>query len=104
MARTSGTDAIILSAAAQLPPSRTTRAGDSLLQGERSILSVSEYFAVCALRLLKEENLACVPGSAFGAAGEGYLRLSYAYSLEELQEAMKRLGNFVNKLATESQT
>lgn len=51
-----------------------------------------------ALQLLEEENLACVPGTAFGAAGEGYLRLSYAYSLEELKEAMKRLGRFVEKL------
>ncbi|OJG45223.1 hypothetical protein RV04_GL002271 [Enterococcus hermanniensis] len=55
----------------------------------------SEEFA---LRLLEEENLAVVPGSAFGNSGEGFIRLSYAYSLEELKEAMKRLENFVSKI------
>lgn len=55
----------------------------------------SEEFA---LQLLDQENLAVVPGSAFGQAGEGYLRLSYAYSLEELKEAMLRLGRFVSGL------
>ncbi|WP_368251187.1 aminotransferase class I/II-fold pyridoxal phosphate-dependent enzyme [Enterococcus sp. 2201sp1_2201st1_B8_2201SCRN_220225] len=54
----------------------------------------SEEFA---LNLLEEEALACVPGSAFGEAGEGYLRLSYAYSLEELKEAMTRLERFIKK-------
>lgn len=54
----------------------------------------SEEFA---LKLLEEEALACVPGSAFGEAGEGYLRLSYAYSLEELKEAMTRLERFIKK-------
>lgn len=60
----------------------------------------SEEFA---LKLLEEENLACVPGSAFGAAGEGYLRLSYAYSLEELKEAVERLERFVARLAAETE-
>lgn len=58
----------------------------------------SEAFAI---RLLEEENLACVPGTAFGEAGEGYLRMSYAYSLEELKEAMKRLEQFVRRLRSE---
>ncbi|MGG5319123.1 aminotransferase class I/II-fold pyridoxal phosphate-dependent enzyme [Enterococcus sp. AZ072] len=57
----------------------------------------SEEFA---LRLLDEEKLAVVPGSAFGASGEGFLRLSYAYSIDELKEAIKRLENFVTKLKT----
>jgi hypothetical protein len=43
----------------------------------------SEEFA---LRLLDEEKLAVVPGSAFGKSGEGFLRLSYAYSIYELKE------------------
>ncbi|GCF94897.1 aminotransferase [Enterococcus florum] len=50
-----------------------------------------------ALRLLEQEKLAVVPGSAFGASGEGYLRLSYAYSIEELKEAIKRMERFVRQ-------
>ena len=46
-------------------------------------------------RLLEEENLALVPGSAFGDAGEGHVRISYAYSLEEIKEAIKRLEHFL---------
>jgi aminotransferase len=53
-----------------------------------------------ALRLLDEENVACVPGSAFGPSGEGYLRCSYATDLEEIKEAMIRLGRFVRRLET----
>lgn len=55
----------------------------------------SEEFAE---RLLKEEKVAVVPGSAFGACGEGYLRISYAYSLEDLKVALGRLGSFVERL------
>lgn len=55
----------------------------------------SEEFAI---RLLEEEKLAVVPGSAFGESGEGYLRLSYAYSLDELKEAIHRLENFIQKI------
>ena len=54
----------------------------------------SEEFAT---RLLEEERVAVVPGSAFGACGEGYLRISYAYSLEDLKVALGRLGNFVKR-------
>lgn len=49
-------------------------------------------------RLLEEEQVAIVPGNAFGDCGEGYARLSYAYSLEHLKEAVKRMEKFVNKL------
>lgn len=45
--------------------------------------------------LLHEQKLAVVPGSAFGQSGEGYARISYAYSLKQLKEAMKRLEKFV---------
>lgn len=55
----------------------------------------SEDFAI---RLLEEEKLAVVPGSAFGDSGEGYLRLSYAYSLDELKEAIRRLEKFIQKI------
>lgn len=55
----------------------------------------SEEFAE---KLLQEERVAVVPGSAFGDCGEGYLRISYAYSLEDLKIALGRLGRFVEKL------
>ena len=51
-----------------------------------------------ATRLLEEEHVAVVPGSAFGACGEGFVRISYAYSLENLKAAMERLGRFVGHL------
>lgn len=51
-----------------------------------------------ANRLLKEEKLAVVPGTAFGDCGEGFLRISYAYSIEELKIALERLGHFINTL------
>lgn len=55
-----------------------------------------------AMRLLREENVACVPGTAFGDSGEGYLRISYAYSIEKLKIAMDRIEKFVGKLKNES--
>lgn len=51
-----------------------------------------------AERLLKEERVAVVPGTAFGACGEGFLRISYAYSLEDLKKALERLKRFVTRL------
>ena len=48
--------------------------------------------------LLMEENVAVVPGSAFGSCGDKHVRISYAYSLDELREAIKRIGRFVKKL------
>ncbi len=50
-------------------------------------------------RLLMEEQVAVVPGSAFGAAGEGYVRCSYAASLEEIEEAINRMQRFVSRHA-----
>ncbi len=58
----------------------------------------SEEFAT---RFLQEEKVAAVPGTAFGDSGEGYLRISYAYSLERLEEAMKRFARFAEKLRSE---
>ena len=55
----------------------------------------SEEFAT---KFLEEEKVAAVPGSAFGESGEGYLRISYAYSIEKLKIAMERLKRFVEKL------
>lgn len=51
-----------------------------------------------ASRLLHEEKLAVVPGNAFGDSGEGFLRISYAYSLEKLKIAIGRLRHFVERL------
>lgn len=58
----------------------------------------SEEFAT---RLLKAKKLAVVPGDAFGDCGEGFLRISYAYSLEELKTAVGRLAEFVEELREE---
>ena len=52
-----------------------------------------------ALRLLNEYNVACVPGGAFGACGEGFLRCAYATGMEPLKEAMDRMRTFVRALA-----
>lgn len=51
-----------------------------------------------ATRFLKEEKVAVVPGTAFGDCGEGFLRISYAYSLENLKVAIGRLADFVGRL------
>ncbi len=59
----------------------------------------SEEFAT---RLLNEEKVAVVPGTAFGACGEGFLRISYAYSLEDLKKALERLERFVTRLDGEA--
>ncbi len=56
-----------------------------------------------ATRLLKEERVAVVPGSAFGECGEGFLRISYAYSLEDLKAALGRLGHFIQRLRKEQE-
>ena len=50
-----------------------------------------------AMRLLDEESVACVPGSAFGACGEGFVRCSYATDIEQLREAMIRFDRFVKR-------
>ncbi len=54
-----------------------------------------------ATRFLEEEKVAAVPGTAFGDSGEGFLRISYAYSLDKLKIAMERMERFVNKLREE---
>lgn len=55
----------------------------------------SEEFAT---RFLEEERVAAVPGTAFGKSGEGFLRISYAYSMDNLKIALDRLKKFVTKL------
>ena len=58
----------------------------------RSTGMTSQEFCV---RLLEEERVACVPGDAFGETGEGYVRCSYASSLENITEAVRRIGAFM---------
>ncbi len=54
----------------------------------------SETFAE---RLLLEERVAVVPGSAFGASGEGHVRMCYATAYDQLEEALRRIGRFVER-------
>lgn len=54
------------------------------------------------IRLVNEEKIAVVPGNAFGESGEGHIRISYAYSINELKEAIIRIEKFINKLNQES--
>ena len=51
-----------------------------------------------ALKLLQEQKVAVVPGTAFGDSGEGYIRISYAYSLDSLKRALERIEAFVKTL------
>ncbi|MBB2184512.1 aminotransferase class I/II-fold pyridoxal phosphate-dependent enzyme [Lachnospiraceae bacterium MD1] len=60
----------------------------------KSLGMTSEEFAT---KLLQEEKVAVVPGTAFGDCGEGYLRISYAYSIENLKIALERIERFVTK-------
>lgn len=60
----------------------------------------SEEFAT---RFLAEEKVAVVPGTAFGDCGEGFLRISYAYSIDNLRVAIGRLANFVERLRAQKQ-
>ena len=55
-----------------------------------------------ATRLLREEKVAVVPGTAFGDCGEGFLRISYAYSLDNLKAAIGRLEKFITRLRAEA--
>lgn len=61
----------------------------------RSTGMTSEEFCEA---LLNDQKVACVPGTAFGPAGEGFIRVSYAYSIEELKLATSRIKIFVDKL------
>lgn len=48
--------------------------------------------------LLNDQKVACVPGTAFGDAGEGFIRVSYAYSIDQIKEALGRIELFLNKI------
>lgn len=49
-------------------------------------------------KLLDEEKVACVPGNAFGEHGEGFIRISYAYSIDHIKEACDRIERFLSNL------
>ena len=66
-----------------------------------SILEFNMTSEEFATRLLQEEKVAVVPGTAFGKCGEGFLRISYAYSLDDQKEALGRLGSFIQRLRNE---
>ena len=52
-----------------------------------------------ATNLLMKERVVVVPGTAFGESGEGFVRISYAYSLDALKEAIKRIERFISGLS-----
>lgn len=61
----------------------------------RTLKMTSEEFAT---RLLEQEKVAVVPGTAFGSSGEGFIRISYAYSLDDLKVALDRIEHFIQNL------
>jgi aminotransferase len=65
---------------------------------ESSGLSSQEF----AEQLLKQEGVAVVPGDVFGESGEGHIRCSYASSIEQLQEAIKRMKRFMDSLSSKT--
>ena len=52
-------------------------------------------------KLLQKKQVAIIPGTAFGASGEGFARISYAYSLDHLREALKRIQEFLQEIGGE---
>ena len=64
-----------------------------------SIVSTGMTSDEFCTKLLEKKHVACVPGTAFGAAGEGHIRCSYATSMEKLKEALKRIGNLSRKFS-----
>jgi aminotransferase len=53
-------------------------------------------------RLIMSKHVAVVPGNAFGDCGEGFIRVSYCYSIDNIKEAVRRIGEFINELAEEN--
>ena len=62
--------------------------------GAQSGLTSEEF----CTRLLKEEKVVCVPGTAFGQSGEGHIRCCYATALSQLNEALERMKRFLDRL------
>ena len=63
-----------------------------------NVTALGESVDLLADRILREAGVALLPGTAFGQNGEGYLRLSYATSMENLEEALERVEGFVRTL------
>ena len=57
-----------------------------------------DYITTEVIALLKRYNVAVIPGSAFGECGDGYIRASYCYSVEHIEEALRRIELFINEL------
>ena len=75
--------------------------GDQVIEMRKAYNQRRRFSEEFATRLLYEEKVAVVPGTAFGDCGEGFLRISYAYSLEDLKAALERLEHFIEKLRAE---
>ncbi len=74
----------------------------TLLTEAKAIENLTKKLDYAALdriveRLLEEEHVAAVPGSAFGPSGAGHVRMCYATSYEQLEEALERIGRFVGR-------
>ena len=69
------------------------------LQADGKVFVQTDAQIAFALRLLHEEKVAVVPGSAFGECGEGHIRCAYATSLDNIREALTRLRRFMGRLA-----
>ena len=63
--------------------------------GHAGFMCVGAFSSAFCTKLLEQKHVALVPGDAFGASGEGYCRVSYAYSVEHLTEALKRIREFL---------
>ena len=74
---------------------------DRIGQTEGPLSFLSETNMGRITELLEEEKVAVVPGTAFGDCGEGFIRISYAYSLEDLKEAFGRVERFIQRLREE---
>ena len=64
-----------------------------------SIRSTKMTSADFCEQLLMREKVAVIPGTAFGECGEGHIRISYAYSLDQLKAALERIEKFINNLS-----
>ena len=78
---------------------RARRVIDAAIKHGATPESMAEPIEEFAMELLKKEKVAVVPGTAFGECGEGFLRISYAYSVENLKVAIGKIKNFIDTLS-----
>ena len=71
-----------------------------IFERRRSILldGLAKIDGIRCNRLLDEQKVVCIPGSAFGECGEGFIRIAYTCSDDELHEALKRISRFCSEL------